>query len=41
MSKSKDGMETPLMKQFNAIKAKHPGPCYFFRGRDFLRDFWG
>lgn len=39
MSKSKDGKETPLMKQFNAIKAKHPGALLLFRVGDFYETF--
>lgn len=39
MSKSKDGNETPLMKQFNAIKAKHPGALLLFRVGDFYETF--
>ncbi|WP_339698530.1 DNA mismatch repair protein MutS [Algoriphagus aquimarinus] len=39
MSKSKDGKETPLMKQYNAIKAKHPGALLLFRVGDFYETF--
>lgn len=39
MSKSKDGKETPLMKQYNAIKAKHPGALLLFRIGDFYETF--
>ena len=39
MSKSKDGNETPLMKQYNAIKAKHPGALLLFRVGDFYETF--
>lgn len=39
MSKSKDGQETPLMKQYNAIKAKHPGALLLFRVGDFYETF--
>lgn len=39
MSKSKNGKETPLMKQYNAIKAKHPGALLLFRVGDFYETF--
>ncbi|MDN3203969.1 DNA mismatch repair protein MutS [Algoriphagus sediminis] len=39
MSKSKSGKETPLMKQYNAIKAKHPGALLLFRVGDFYETF--
>jgi len=39
MSKSKEGNETPLMKQYNAIKAKHPGALLLFRVGDFYETF--
>lgn len=40
MAKSKsDGSETPLMKQYNAIKAKHPGALLLFRVGDFYETF--
>ncbi|EAZ81820.1 DNA mismatch repair protein MutS [Algoriphagus machipongonensis] len=39
MSKSKAGKETPLMKQYNAIKAKHPGALLLFRVGDFYETF--
>ena len=39
MSNSKDGQETPLMKQYNAIKAKHPGALLLFRVGDFYETF--
>ena len=39
MSKSKDGQETPLMKQYNTIKAKHPGALLLFRVGDFHETF--
>jgi len=39
MSKSKAGEETPLMKQYNAIKAKHPGALLLFRVGDFYETF--
>ena len=31
--------ETPLMKQYNAIKAKHPGALLLFRVGDFYETF--
>lgn len=39
MSNSKEGQETPLMKQYNAIKAKHPGALLLFRVGDFYETF--
>lgn len=33
------GKETPLMKQYNAIKAKHPGAILLFRVGDFYETF--
>lgn len=39
MSTSKKGKETPLMKQYNAIKAKHPGALLLFRVGDFYETF--
>ena len=38
MAKSKVA-ETPLMKQYNAIKAKHPGTILLFRVGDFYETF--
>jgi len=35
----KEVKETPLMKQFNAIKAKHPGAMLLFRVGDFYETF--
>ncbi|MCB9235998.1 MAG: DNA mismatch repair protein MutS [Bacteroidia bacterium] len=35
----KESKETPLMKQFNAIKAKHPGTILLFRVGDFYETF--
>jgi DNA mismatch repair protein MutS len=35
----KQGKETPLMKQYNAIKAKHPGALLLFRVGDFYETF--
>lgn len=39
MSKAKAAKETPLMKQYNAIKAKHPGALLLFRVGDFYETF--
>lgn len=39
MAKSKTAKETPLMKQYNAIKAKHPGALLLFRVGDFYETF--
>ncbi len=39
MSKTKDREETPLMKQYNAIKSKHPGALLLFRVGDFYETF--
>jgi DNA mismatch repair protein MutS len=43
MSKAKAGangvVETPLMKQYNAIKAKYPDACLLFRVGDFYETF--
>ncbi len=39
MAKTKDVSETPLMKQYNAIKAKHPGALLLFRVGDFYETF--
>src|SRR5210317_1317446 len=40
MSKTKSAAkETPLMKQYNAIKAKHPGALLLFRVGDFYETF--
>lgn len=40
MAKAKaDVKETPLMKQYNAIKAKHPGALLLFRVGDFYETF--
>ncbi|MDN5204517.1 DNA mismatch repair protein MutS [Fulvivirgaceae bacterium BMA10] len=38
-TKTKDTKETPLMKQYNAIKAKHPGALLLFRVGDFYETF--
>ncbi len=39
MAKAKTPKETPLMKQYNAIKAKHPGALLLFRVGDFYETF--
>jgi len=39
MSKDKSPKETPLMKQYNAIKAKYPDACLLFRVGDFYETF--
>jgi len=39
MSATKSVKETPLMKQYNAIKAKHPGALLLFRVGDFYETF--
>ncbi|MBO9698797.1 MAG: DNA mismatch repair protein MutS [Sporocytophaga sp.] len=39
MSETKSFSETPLMKQYNAIKAKHPGALLLFRVGDFYETF--
>ena len=38
-SKANEVRETPLMKQYNAIKAKHPGALLLFRVGDFYETF--
>lgn len=38
-TKVKKEQETPLMKQYNAIKAKHPGALLLFRVGDFYETF--
>ena len=38
-NKQKELKETPLMKQYNAIKAKHPGALLLFRVGDFYETF--
>jgi len=38
-SKSKEVKETPLMKQYNGIKAKYPDACLLFRVGDFYETF--
>lgn len=39
MAKTKDATQTPLMKQYNAIKAKYPGALLLFRVGDFYETF--
>ena len=39
MAAAKGAKETPLMKQYNAIKAKHPGALLLFRVGDFYETF--
>ena len=39
MAKQKDIQETPLMKQYNAIKAKYPDALLLFRVGDFYETF--
>lgn len=39
MSETKTTTETPLMKQYNAIKAKYPGALLLFRVGDFYETF--
>ena len=39
MAKTKSAKETPLMKQYNAIKANHPGALLLFRVGDFYETF--
>ncbi|MEO1096375.1 MAG: DNA mismatch repair protein MutS, partial [Bacteroidota bacterium] len=39
MAKAKEVKETPLMKQYNAIKAKYPGALLLFRVGDFYETF--
>ncbi len=39
MTAKKSVKETPLMKQYNAIKAKHPGALLLFRVGDFYETF--
>lgn len=38
-AKDKEVKETPLMKQYNAIKSKHPGALLLFRVGDFYETF--
>ena len=39
MTKTKTTKQTPLMKQYNAIKAKYPGALLLFRVGDFYETF--
>ena len=39
MATKKAGKETPLMKQYNAIKKKHPQAMLLFRVGDFYETF--
>ncbi|PKP52264.1 MAG: DNA mismatch repair protein MutS [Bacteroidetes bacterium HGW-Bacteroidetes-1] len=39
MSKVQNGVETPLMKQYNSIKAKYPDALLLFRVGDFYETF--
>jgi DNA mismatch repair protein MutS len=39
MNEVKSAVETPLMKQYNAIKAKYPGALLLFRVGDFYETF--
>src|SRR5918993_142895 len=39
MAEAKTTSETPLMKQYNAIKAKYPGALLLFRVGDFYETF--
>jgi DNA mismatch repair protein MutS len=39
LSKTVESIETPLMKQFNAIKGKYPGAILLFRVGDFYETF--
>ena len=39
MAKKKEAKETPLMKQYNAIKGKYPGALLLFRVGDFYETF--
>jgi DNA mismatch repair protein MutS len=39
LSKTKEFTETPLMKQYNAIKGKYPGALLLFRVGDFYETF--
>ena len=39
MGKKQEAKETPLMKQYNAIKAKYPGALLLFRVGDFYETF--
>jgi len=39
LAKTTEVKETPLMKQYNEIKAKHPGALLLFRVGDFYETF--
>jgi DNA mismatch repair ATPase MutS len=39
MAEAKTSTETPLQKQYNAIKAKYPGALLLFRVGDFYETF--
>ena len=39
LAKSTSSEETPLMKQYHQIKAKHPGALLLFRVGDFYETF--
>ncbi|HSG68682.1 MAG TPA: hypothetical protein VK994_08245, partial [Bacteroidales bacterium] len=39
MAKENNIVETPLMKQYNAIKARHPDALLLFRVGDFYETF--
>ena len=39
MSKPKESADTPLMKQYNAIKSKYPDALLLFRVGDFYETF--
>ena len=39
MAGSKEGKETPLMKQYNQIKSRYPGALLLFRVGDFYETF--
>ena len=39
MAKTQEAKETPLMKQYNQIKAKYPGALLLFRVGDFYETF--
>src|SRR5688572_20959559 len=39
MAETKTSAETPLMKQYNALKAKYPGAVLLFRVGDFYETF--
>ena len=39
MAETKTSVETPLMKQYNAIKTRYPGALLLFRVGDFYETF--